>query len=183
MVTDMASDTTPLTPQASRPHMPGYGILDADAGRGLLPWSWAAERMAKSHNYWVATTRPDGRPHVMPVWGVWLDDGFYFSTGAGTRKAQNLAANPRCVVCSECADEAIIVEGVVEEVTAQSLPPQFKDAYVEKYKWDVDPSEGGIYVVRPRVAFAFIENADDFAGSATRWRFSDERAAADSNAG
>ena len=176
------------TPQPSRPHMPGYGILDADAGRGLLPWSWATERMARSHNYWVATTRPDGRPHVMPVWGVWLEDAepagaFYFSTGSNTRKARNLAANPRCVVCSECADEAIIVEGVAKEVTAQSLPPRFKDAYFEKYKWNVDPSEGGIYAVRPHVAFAFIENAEDFAGAATRWRFSDGQATADSNAG
>ena len=169
---------TEAAPEASRPYMPGYGILDADAGRGLLPWSWATERMAKSHNYWVATTRPDGRPHVMPVWGVWLGDAepggaFYFSTGKNTRKAHNLASNPRCVVCSECADEAIIVEGIAEELTAESLPPQFKDAYFEKYKWEIDPAQGGIYAVRPRVAFAFIENADDFAGSATRWRFPD----------
>ena len=64
-------------PEASRPHMPGYGILDAEAGAGLLPWSWAAERISKSHNYWLATTRLDGRPHVMPVWGIWLDDIFF----------------------------------------------------------------------------------------------------------
>jgi len=178
---------TEAAPVASRPYMPGYGILDADAGRGLLPWSWATERMAKSHNYWVATTRPDAQPHVMPVWGVWLGDAepggaFYFSTGKNTRKAHNLASNPRCVVCSECADEAIILEGIAEELTAESLPPQFKDAYFEKYKWEIDAAQGGIYAVRPRVAFAFIENADDFAGTATRWRFSDGQAAADSDA-
>lgn len=46
-------------PKAGRPHMPGYGILDADKGRGLLPWSWATERLAKAHTYWVATTRVD----------------------------------------------------------------------------------------------------------------------------
>jgi len=168
------TDAAPLTPQASRPHMPGYGILDADAGRGLLPWSWATERLAKSHNYWVATTRPDGRPHVMPVWGVWLHDGFYFSTGAGTRKARNLASNPTCVVCSECADEAIIVEGVVETVDDPSVYARFADAYKAKYDWPVEQATAPAYAVRPRVAFAFIENAEDFAGSATRWRFSDE---------
>ena len=54
-------------PKASRPHMPGYGILDANSGKGLLPWSWATERLAKARNYWVATTRPDGNPHAMPV--------------------------------------------------------------------------------------------------------------------
>ena len=163
--------------------MPGYGILDADSGRGLLPWSWATERIAKSHNYWVATTRPDadarsGRPHVMPVWGVWLGDAdpggaFYFSTGKNTRKAQNLTANPRCVVCTECADEAIIVEGVAEPVGDASLYERIADAYEAKYDWRLEPSTSPVYAVRPRVAFAFIENADDFAGSATRWRFPD----------
>jgi len=170
---------TSATPEASRPYMPSYGILDADSGRGLLPWSWASERIAKSHNYWVATTRPDGRPHVMPVWGVWLDDaepggGFYFSTGKNTRKAQNLAANPRCVVCGERADEAIIVEGVVEPVDDPTVYARFADAYKAKYDWPVEQATAPAYVVRPSVAFAFIENADDFAGSATRWRFSDE---------
>jgi hypothetical protein len=153
--------------------MPGYGILDAAAGRGLLPWSWAAERMTSSHNYWIATTRPDGRPHVMPVWGVWLEDGFYFSTGKNTRKAQNLAADPRCVVCAECADEAIIVEGVVEPVDDASVYDRFANAYVAKYDWPVEQDTAPAYVVRPRVAFAFIENAEEFAGAATRWRFSD----------
>jgi nitroimidazol reductase NimA-like FMN-containing flavoprotein (pyridoxamine 5'-phosphate oxidase superfamily) len=153
--------------------MPGYGILDADSGRGLLPWSWAAERIAKSHNYWVATTSPEGWPHVMPVWGVWLGDGFYFSTGKNTRKARNLAANPRCVVCSERADEAIIVEGVVEPVDDPTVYARFADAYKAKYDWPVEQATAPAYAVRPSVAFAFIENAEDFAGSATRWRFSD----------
>ncbi len=52
--------------------MPGYGLLDAAQGAGLLPWSWAVERLQRSHDYWVATVRPDGPPHVMPVWGVWM---------------------------------------------------------------------------------------------------------------
>ena len=81
------------TPKASRPFMPGYGILDADSGRGLLPWSWAVERLSKSRNYWIASTWPDGRPHCVPVWGVWLDDGFYFSSGERSRKARN----PACI--------------------------------------------------------------------------------------
>ncbi len=60
-------------PIASRPHMPGYGVVGAEEGSGLLPWSWARSRLEHSRNYWVATTWPDGRPHVMPVWGVWQD--------------------------------------------------------------------------------------------------------------
>jgi hypothetical protein len=61
------------TPRASRPHMPGYGSGGPTQGSGLLPWSWAEQRLLASRNYWVATSWPDGRPHVMPVWGVWHD--------------------------------------------------------------------------------------------------------------
>ena len=164
------SEPKPPTPESSRPYMPGYGILDANSGRGLLPWSWAEDRLSNAHNYWIATTCPDGRPHCMPVWGVWFDSTFYFSTGQRSRKARNLGANPRCVVCPERAGEAVILEGVAEEVMSPSLLRRFKEAYDTKYQWDMDASQGGIYAVRPSVAFAFIENADDFPGSATRWR-------------
>ena len=65
--------------------------------KGLLPWKWAEERLQASHNYYVMTVRPDATPHAMPVWGVWVDDRFYFSTGAQSRKARNLAANASCL--------------------------------------------------------------------------------------
>ncbi len=158
--------------KASRPYMPGYQIADAKSGKGLLPWGWAAERLSKAHNYWISTTRPDGRPHAMPVWGVWLDEIFLFSTGRQSRKARNLAANPRCVVCPERGDEAVILEGISEEITDPSLLRQFVDAYKVKYDWDVDPSQGPIYAVCPSVAFGMT--LDDFTGSATRWQFDEE---------
>ncbi len=81
-------NTKHATPKSSRPYMPGYGILNASEGRGLLAWDWAVERLTKARNYWVATTCPDGRPHCVPVWGVWLDDAFYFSSGAYNPKYQ-----------------------------------------------------------------------------------------------
>ena len=161
-------------PEASRPHMPPqYGILEPTKGGGLLPWGWATERLAKSRTYWIATTQPDGRPHAVPVWGVWLEK-FYFSTAARSRKGRNLAANPRCVVCTERTDEAVIVEGVAEEVIDPALVRRFKDAYKAKYQEDVDTSLFGLNAVRPRIAFAFVSDPDEWAGSATRWRFGDD---------
>jgi len=156
-------------PKASRPHMPGYGIVAANKGRGLLPWSWAAERLSKAHNYWIATTRPDGRPHAMAVWGVWFDGAFYFSTGRKSRKARNLAKNPRCVVCTERAEEPVILEGVAKEVTDPSLMKRVGAPYKAKYKWELDPSLGPIFAVRPQVAFGLTEG--DLPGTATRWVF------------
>ncbi len=158
--------------------MPGYGISDANGGKGLLEWSWATERLVKAHNYWLATTRPDARPHLMPVWGIWLDEGFYFSTGRQSRKARNLAANPNCVISAEVADrasvnDAIIVEGTVKEITDSSLRRKFAELYSAKYRWDMEGFAEPVYLVRPVVAFAFIEGADEFTGTATRWVFDD----------
>lgn len=162
-----------MGPKASRPHMPGYGILDAQSGGGLLPWSWATERLSRAHTYWLVTARPEGAPHAMPLWGVWIDPQFCFSTGPRSRKARNLAANPRCVVCAEEALESVILEGTAERVTNPELLQQFAAAYKAKYHWDVDPADSDtpIYAVRPRVVFGFIEHSKAFTGTATRWTF------------
>lgn len=149
--------------------MPDYGI--SEAAEGQLPWSWAEERLIASRNYWISTTRPDGRPHAMPVWGVWLDDALYFSTAAGSTKARNLARDPRCTATTEYAGEAVIVEGVAEIVTDEDTLARFKTAYDPKYDWDMDVNTGPIYSVRPTVAFGFTESADSFQKTATRWRF------------
>ncbi len=157
-------------PVPDRPTSPGYDFADQPEG-DLLSWSWARERLVNARNYWLATSRPDGRPHAMPVWGVWSEDRLYFSTGRTSRKAQNLANSPSCVVTTERADEAVIVEGVASIETDSETLRRFAGAYNAKYAWNLDPTEGPIYVVRPVVGFGFIEHADQFARTATRWRF------------
>ncbi|MCI0440370.1 MAG: pyridoxamine 5'-phosphate oxidase family protein [Chloroflexi bacterium] len=157
---------------ASRPDMPkGYGILDAASGKGLLPWSWVDERMAKSRSYWIATTRPDGRPHVMPVWGVWLDGTLYFGTMRGSRKGRNLAANPEIVAHLESGDEAVIIEGIAEEVSDGALLKRVYEVYSEKYSFEASAGDEATvtYALRPRLAMAWLES--DFPSTATRWRF------------
>jgi hypothetical protein len=156
-------------PRASRPNMPGYGILAANEGDGLLPWSWAQERLAAARNYFLATTRPDGAPHVMVVWGLWIDDTFQFSTGKTSRKAKNLAAEPRCVVCPEGAEEALVVEGVAADLAGEAALARFFTAYEAKYGMDVSTMGEPLYVVTPRTVFGQIEKT--FTKSATRWQF------------
>ena len=131
-------------PKADRPHMPGYGILSTR--KGLLPWKWAAGRLSKSHNYWLSTTRPDGRPHCMGVWGVWFEGRFYFSSGRKSLKTRNLAANPYCVVCTENASQPVVLEGVARETT-DALNRRLCAAYKKKYKYDLDPELGPVFVV------------------------------------
>ncbi|MDQ3146483.1 MAG: pyridoxamine 5'-phosphate oxidase family protein, partial [Actinomycetota bacterium] len=73
--------------------MPGYGIWGPTEGRGVLPWSWAEERLASSHRYWVASVGPAGQPHAMPVWGVWLTGSLWFSTGGRSRDRDGPSAS------------------------------------------------------------------------------------------
>src|SRR5213593_4156987 len=132
-------------PRASRPHMPGYVISDANSGDGLLPWSWAVERLSNTQNYFLSTVRSDGRPHVMPIWGVWLAGAFYFSTGKSSVKARNLAVNANCVLCAGGADEAAILEGIAEVVTSRTTLKKFGAAYIAKYNFDVSTMNEPVY--------------------------------------
>ena len=162
-------------PSASRPYMPGYGILPAGEGSGLLPWSWAEERLVSSRNYWVVTVWPDGRPHAMPVWGMWQDVAFWFSSSFGSRKAQNLGSNPRCVVTTEDARNPVVVEGDAELLTDPkdlvTLLALENAKYETDYKIDMlDPALNSCFRVHPRWAFGIQDG--DFTGSPTRWDFS-----------
>jgi pyridoxine/pyridoxamine 5'-phosphate oxidase len=154
-------------PQASRPRMPGYGVPQDK--KGLLPWSWAEQRLKTSHNYWISTVKPDGSPHSMVIWGLWLDGAFYFSTGANSQKARNLAANPRCVIGNEKAHEAVVVEGTASAVSDPAILKRFASLYQKKYKWDMSDSSEPVYAVRPQKAFGLYEKK--FMGTATRWDF------------
>jgi pyridoxine/pyridoxamine 5'-phosphate oxidase len=147
--------------------MPGYGI--PEDRKGLLPWRWARERLEKSHNYWISTVRPEGAPHTMVVWGLWWGGAFYFSTGRKSRKARNLAVNPRCV-CTERADEAVIVEGSSVAVEDPSRLRSFFRRFEKKYDWDMsEMQDQPVFKVLPRVAFGFFE--EKYADTATRWIF------------
>src|SRR6266540_4147471 len=147
----------------SRPLMPdGYGVPEND--EGLVPWSWAVERLEKAGNYWFSTTRPDGRPHAMPAWAVWLDGTLYFEGSPETRRGRNLAANPEIVVHLESGDEVVILEGRTHEasppdrVLAERLVAGFTTKYAEShgYRPTVDQwDKGGLWSLRPRVAFAW----------------------------
>ena len=161
-------------PKASRPYMPGYGLPKGT--KGLLPWKWAEDRLKKSHNYWITTVKPDGPPHSMVVWALWMDGALLFSTGRQSRKARNLEKNPRCVMATERAEQAVIVEGVAEETPDVGLRKKFLEIYQKKYKFDMSGFEKDIlnlkepiYAVRPVVVFGLDENQS--MNAATRWKF------------
>src|SRR5215467_5877537 len=153
------------TPRASRPRAPGYGF--PESSKGLLPWSWAEQRLKKSHNYWITTVKPDGSPHTMVVWGLWQDGRFLFSTGSKSRKARNLEKNPNCIVCNEQANEAIIVEGT-SEIADVAARRKMLPLYERKYKFDMSTMKDDILSMKEPV-FAVWEK--HFQSKSTRWKF------------
>ena len=136
-----------MKPMASRPEMPGYGV--STAKKGMLPFSHFEKHFGNNRNYFVATTMPDGGPHVMPVWGVWHAGRFYFSTGSNTRKARNLAKRPQLVITTEDGAQPIIVEGRAARLAKAGAFKGAAAAYKKKYDWTLTLDMGNVYEVRP----------------------------------
>lgn len=180
-----------MPPVAERPDMAAYGV--PDSVEGILPWSWAEERLIGSRNYWVTTVSAEGRPHSMPVWGVWLPDRerFWFSCAPTARKARNIRAVPWVVVAPTDTVEVVSVEGRAVEAGGSGREA-FIAAYCDKYGEEMGMTRDGIaefltsntcVEVTPERAFGIIERAEEFSSRATRWRWTDEAEAATADAG
>ena len=168
------SEGTRTIPHSDRPHIPGYGVPETQ--EGMLSWDWAVDRLQSAIHYWISTTRPDGRPHVAPVWAVWVDGMIVFESGSNSRRSRNIAANPAAAVHIESGDDIVIVEGVAEAIGGPDpdLEAKLIDAFASKYgryDYEYDPANwqnGGLYLVRPRKVLAWgrfdIQDA-------TRWTF------------
>lgn len=163
------------------------------------PWAAARERLANpepGRTYWLATVRPDGRPHVRPLLGLWLDDAFYFITGETTRKGKNLASDPRCVItASSTALPAldVILEGDARKVIDDATLQRVADAYGATMDWPLEVHDGSVvgpnaptagpppyavYELTPTTVYGLpgITGTEEWVGSAgafspTRWRF------------
>ena len=96
-----------------------------------LPWTWATKQLKEADNYWIATIRPDGRPRCRPVWGVWLDETFYFNTVS--QAVRNLTTNPAITVHLESGSRVVILEGEAELVSDPLLVQRLVHLFSQKY--------------------------------------------------
>jgi nitroimidazol reductase NimA-like FMN-containing flavoprotein (pyridoxamine 5'-phosphate oxidase superfamily) len=157
--------------------MPDYGVDTPDWNP--LPWSWAAGKLAGNRNFWVVTASAGGRPHALPVWGVWDEDEhqFAFSCGPRSRKAANLAANPQTTVAVDDTVECLSIEGRATLVDGDERRETWIARYLAKYT-PVAPDLSAdflranlVFQFEPERAFAIIEREDEFSARATRWSF------------
>jgi len=110
----------------------------APASASLLDWDWTLALLTASRNAWLATVRPDGRPHAAPLWLVVVEKAIWFWTLDTTTKGRNLAYDNHVVLHVESGDDVAIIEGRAQrgEATANVL-----DAYMSKYdSSNLDPS-------------------------------------------
>lgn len=167
----------PTFPFRDRPQMPGgYGV--PDTREGLLDWSCVEARLVASPQYWMATTRPDGRPHVVPRWGVWVDGRLWYDGAPTTVHSRNLAGNPACTLHLEDGWKAVVVDGTSQPATPPGigLGTRLAAAFAAKYAdrgyepqpdaWEGEAA-GGLRVFLPAKAVAWF----DFPTDVTRFRF------------
>ena len=159
--------------------------LSSPRGAPLTALSWAdvQTRVAEAGDFLLATTDPDGRPHVVPVLGVWQEGTICFVTFRQARKARNLARNNGCTVTVPGHDVDLVLEGTAHLVLNAARLQKVADLFPAKYPWwhpfvrdgeFYDPADTAlsdprhVYAVEPAEVFAF---GKEKGFSATRWRF------------
>ena len=154
-------------------------------GHAPIPWSRAVEQLeaGKAQSFWLATVRPDGRPHVAAVGARWVDGKLYFTSGPRTRKSRDLAHNPACVFSVTLPNLDLVLEGTAARVTDEATLQRLAERYAAQ-GWPARASDGAItaeysapsagpppwylYVLRPTTAFG-VATAEPH--GATRWQF------------
>lgn len=173
----MPTEAAPMSaPRRDRPTLPeGYGLPDDDTG--LLEWSAVEARLAAAQHYWLASVRPDGRPHSIPRWGVWVEGRFWYDGSPATRHARNAKRNPNVTLTLEDGKQAVIVEGTSLATRADPhglgarLATAFEKYHGEGYAPAADAwsgaDGGGLRVITPSRALAWFRFPED----ATRFRW------------
>jgi nitroimidazol reductase NimA-like FMN-containing flavoprotein (pyridoxamine 5'-phosphate oxidase superfamily) len=147
------------------------------------PWAEARNRLADADSYWLATVRPDGLPHLVPVLAVWVDGALHFVASPTSRKAKNLARDAHCVITARREALDLVVEGTAAKVSDKARLHRVAEVYMTKYGWLVTVRDGAfyadgaptagpppyeVYEVAPTMTFGF---PTDETFSPTRWRF------------
>jgi pyridoxamine 5'-phosphate oxidase-like protein len=170
-----------MTPKGKGPTGKNLDIY----GAAPIPWSRALKQLeaGTGGTYWLATTKPDGRPHVAGIGALWIDGKIYFTSSTRTRKGRNLAANPGCVLSVSLTGMDLVVEGTAVRITDRPtllrLAKRYADqgwpasvsgeALTAKYSApSAGPPPWNLYVVRPTTAFG-VATAEP--SGATRWQF------------
>ena len=160
-----------------------HPMLGEDSAAG--EWETARQIVETAPaTYWLATVRPDGRPHVMPILSVWVNGMLFFATGQGTQKARNLVLNSHCVVAVEQEPLDLVIEGSARKTRDDETLRRVAERYATIYDWHFTVRDGAfhdtegaptagpppydVYEVTPRTAFGLPVGVSF---GPTRWDF------------
>ena len=144
----------------------GYGVGDPQYGFEPIEWAWVVDQISGARSYWIATNRPDGPPHVVPVWGLWLNDRFHFFSDPDSLKGRNIRHDPRAVIHLESGDHVVILEG---QMRLHHATDEIVSAYEAKYDLSFEGQLEDVYTLDISKVLAWVES--DFPMTATRWQF------------
>jgi hypothetical protein len=152
----------------------------------LTQWSDAQAQLEQAQKYWLATVNPNGSPHLMPIFSVWLEGYLYFTAGPTTRKAQNMVEHPNVVISTTGTTLDLVIEGEAKKITDDDTLKRVAEVYASKYGWHITPHDGSydapygapsaglppyeLYQVRLTKAYALGSSQPPY--GATRWLFS-----------
>ena len=155
-------------------------------GHEPIPWSRALAGLEAGEGqgtFWLATIRPDGRPHIAGIGALWVDRKLYFVSGAGTRKSRNLSASPSCAVSVSLPGLDLVIEGTVVRVADEATLTRLAERYAGQ-GWPATVADGALtapysapsagpppwdlYEITP-VSAVGVASAEPH--GATRWRF------------
>lgn len=153
----------------------GYGIPQTPVG--VLTWTAVEAELVAAQHYWLTSVRADGRPHVVPRWGVWLRGAFHYDGAPSTVHARNASANPAVTLNLESGSRVVIVEGTSTAGRADpdTLGVELAEAFGKYadagYRPEADAwagaDGGGLRIITPHRALAWF----DFPHDCTRFRF------------
>jgi PPOX class probable F420-dependent enzyme len=129
-------------------------------GSPVLEWAGVEQRLAEGisqapdtggpnrHTCWLATIDRDGSPHVTGIGALWTDGTFWFETGEHTRKARNIARDPRCTLSVALHDYDVVVEGTAQRVTDRATVAERAEQWATA-GWPCTVDESGIGLTAP----------------------------------
>lgn len=155
-----------------------------------LDWYSGLLHISNAATYWLATSDPQGRPHVMPVLAVLADGQMHFSTSLRSQKGRNLQTRTDCVLAAQSSEFDLSLDGYARQVVDQAALQRVADAYHHKYGWHVTVRNGAfhdaagaptagvppysVFAIKPAKAFALGTDEQTMALS-TRWQFTENR--------
>ncbi len=105
-----------------------------------------SNRLASEANIWLALTRADGRPHLTPIWFVWVDEKVWVCTQRNAVKARIVAARPAVSFALEDGNAPVTGEGTARLVDISSAPEHVNATFRQKYDWDISDDHANVLI-------------------------------------